>query len=396
MDLIAEIQTAHFWAGLMTIIWVNIILSGDNAVVIALAARSLPKHQQNKAVFWGAGAAVVLRIILTLFAVALLKYPYLKIVGGLLLFWIAVNLLMPEDGDQDIESSDNLIQAIKTILIADLVMSVDNVIAVAAAAKGSIVLLVLGLLISIPLVIFGATLLMKLMERYPIIITVGAALIGMVAGEMLVTDPVVADTVRAAVPWMDIHLPFGIGELSWAQIAGAVLVVAVGKWLAARAKPEDAKMIDLAAAAGQPLATGSALRILMPVDGSENSLRTVGYMIDNLSRYRELPEIHLLNVQHALPGTIRGVGEEASRFHQEEGIKALARAREKFDAAGVRYNHHIGVGDFSETIAQYVKNLNIEQVVMGCRGASPVANMMLGSVASRVLQLIDKPVTLVK
>ena len=135
---------------------------------------------------------------------------------------------MPEDGDDDIESSDNLMQAIKTILIADLVMSLDNVIAVAAAAKGSILLLVLGLLISIPLVIFGATLLMKLMERYPIIITIGAALLGWVAGEMLVTDPVLVDWVRANMPWMDIHVPL-FGEVSWAQIVGAVLVVVVGQ-----------------------------------------------------------------------------------------------------------------------------------------------------------------------
>jgi YjbE family integral membrane protein len=246
MDFIAEIQTPLFWAGLMTIIWVNIILSGDNAVVIALAARSLPKHQQNKAVFWGAGAAVILRIVLTIVAVELLKWPYLKIIGGLLLFWIAVKLLMPEDGGDDVESSDNMIQAIKTILIADLVMSLDNVIAVAAAAKGSIVLLVLGLLISIPLVIFGATLLMKLMERYPVIVTVGAALIGAVAGEMLVTDPVVADWVRAHMPWMDIHVP-PLGEISWAQIAGAVLVVVGGKWLAAHAEKAETKVVDLAA-----------------------------------------------------------------------------------------------------------------------------------------------------
>ena len=164
MEFLHEIQTAAFWTGLLAIIWVNIILSGDNAVVIALAARSLPAHQQNKAVFWGAGAAVVLRIILTLFAVALLKYPYLKLIGGALLFWIAIKLLVPEDGaGEGIESSDNLFAAIKTILIADLVMSLDNVIAVAAVAKGSLLLLILGLAISIPLVIFGATILMKLM-----------------------------------------------------------------------------------------------------------------------------------------------------------------------------------------------------------------------------------------
>ena len=189
-----EVLTSQFWLGLGAIIWVNIILSGDNAVVIALAARSLPTHQQNQAVIWGAGAAVVLRIVLTIVAVELLKLPYLKLIGGLLLFWIAIKLLVPEDdGGDGVSSSSNLLGAIKTILIADLVMSLDNVIAVAAVAKGSILLLVLGLLISIPLVVFGATMLMKLMERYPVIIAVGAALIGYVAGEMLVTDPVVVE-----------------------------------------------------------------------------------------------------------------------------------------------------------------------------------------------------------
>ena len=171
-----ELLTSQFWLGLGAIIWVNIILSGDNAVVIALAARSLPTHQQNQAVIWGAGAAVVLRIVLTIVAVELLKLPYLKLIGGVLLFWVAMKLLVPEDdGGDGVSSSSNLLGAIKTILIADLVMSLDNVIAVAAVAKGSILLLVLGLLISIPLVVFGATMLMKLMERYPVIITVGAA-----------------------------------------------------------------------------------------------------------------------------------------------------------------------------------------------------------------------------
>ena len=246
MEFIAEIQTAAFWTGLMAIIWVNIILSGDNAVVIALAARSLPKHQQNKAVFWGAGAAVVLRIILTIVAVEALKWPYLKIIGGLLLLWIAIKLLMPEEGDEDIESSDNLMRAIWTILVADLVMSLDNVIAVAAAAKGSILLLVLGLAISIPLVIFGATLLVKVMERYPIIITIGAALLGWVAGEMLVTDATLVDWISANMAWMHIHLPL-FGEISWAQILGAAFVVVAGKWLAARAEKAEAKVVDLAA-----------------------------------------------------------------------------------------------------------------------------------------------------
>ena len=231
-----EVLTQAFWVGLAKIIGVNIVLSGDNAVVIALAARSLPRKQQKQAIFWGAGAAVVLRIVLTIFAVKLLALPWLKIVGGLLLFWIGIKLLVPEDGDDNINASEHLLTAIKTILIADLVMSLDNVIAVAAAAGGSMTLLILGLAISIPLVVFGATLLVTLMERYPVIITVGAALIGMVAGEMLVTDPALAG-------WM---AGFGIqfndgkptvGEVNLELVAGmigAAVVVVWGLWLAKR------------------------------------------------------------------------------------------------------------------------------------------------------------------
>src|SRR5574341_333392 len=216
-----ELLTQAFWIGLLKIIGVNIILSGDNAVVIALAARSLPAKQQKLAVFWGAGAAVVLRIVLTIFAVALLQLNWLKLAGGVLLFWIGIKLLIPEEGDDEIEASEHLITAIKTILIADLVMSLDNVIAVAAAAGGSYLLLILGLAISIPLVIFGATLLIKLMERWPVIITIGAGLIGWVAGEMLVTDAALEGWLGGlgvrfveGKPW--------VGSFSLELIAGAI------------------------------------------------------------------------------------------------------------------------------------------------------------------------------
>src|SRR4051812_9415787 len=234
--MLEELATQAFWLGLLKIIGVNVILSGDNAVVIALAARSLPPAQQKKAVFWGAGAAILLRILLTLFAVALLTLPWLKLVGSLLLFWIGVKLLIPEDGDDNIQASEHLVTAIKTILIADLVMSLDNVIAVAAAASGSVVLLVLGLAISIPLVIFGATLLIKLMERYPIIITAGAGLIGWVAGEMLVADVALKGWLSGlGVQYKGDHPMLGGIELEWiAAAAGFILVVALGRWLARR------------------------------------------------------------------------------------------------------------------------------------------------------------------
>jgi YjbE family integral membrane protein len=219
------LQSADFWIGLVKIIWINIILSGDNAVVIALAARSLPPHQQQKAVLFGSGAAVVLRIVLTVVAAKLLALPYLQIIGGLLLLWIGVQLL----GDEEEENGEakeygTLAAAVRTILIADLVMSLDNVIAVAAAAQGSMVLLVLGLAISIPLVIFGSTLMIKLMERFPIIVMLGAALIGWVGGETIVSDVSLRE-VLAANPWL--HYA--------AAAAGAAVVIALGKILQKRA-----------------------------------------------------------------------------------------------------------------------------------------------------------------
>jgi YjbE family integral membrane protein len=223
------LQSTDFWIGLVKIIWINIILSGDNAVVIALAARSLPPEQQKKAIFFGSGAAVVLRIILTVVAAKLLQLSYLQIVGGLLLLWIGVQLLGDEDEDED-EAKENggLMAAVRTILIADIVMSLDNVIAVAAAAKGSMTLLVLGLAISIPLVIFGSTLMIKLMERYPIIVMLGAALIGWVGGETIVSDVSLKEVV-AANPW--IHYA--------GAAAGAAFVIACGKMLQARASRKE-------------------------------------------------------------------------------------------------------------------------------------------------------------
>ena len=220
------LQSTDFWIGLMKIIWINIILSGDNAVVIALAARSLPSHQQRKAVLFGSGAAVVLRIVLTVVAVQLLALSYLQIIGGALLLWIGVQLLSEEDeGEEGEVEQKGLMAAVRTILIADIVMSLDNVIAVAAAAKGSTTLLIIGLAISIPLVIFGSTLMIKLMERYPAIVTLGAALIGWVGGETIVSDVALKDMVEAN---PSLHYI--------AAAVGAALVVGLGRFLQKRGK----------------------------------------------------------------------------------------------------------------------------------------------------------------
>jgi YjbE family integral membrane protein len=227
-----ELTQAAFWLALLQIIWVNILLSGDNAVVIALAARSLPPTQQRNAIVIGSAAAIIMRIVLTLVAAKLLLLPWLKLIGAVLLVYIGVSLLMPEDEDDSHgKSHGNLFAAIRTIMIADLVMSLDNVVAVAAAAMGDTTLLVVGLAISIPLVIFGSTLLLKVIERFPIIVWVGAALLGFIAGELLVGDPALQE------PIARIDTALGMSQHNFALLVGAVgaiLVLLMGKILVAR------------------------------------------------------------------------------------------------------------------------------------------------------------------
>ena len=181
-----------FFLALIEIMMVNIVLSGDNAVVIALAARNLPAKQQKLAVLWGCGGAIVLRIVLTVVAVALLKIPFLQFFGALLLIWIAVKLLIEEDESEGHhQAHENIYGAVKTILIADLVMSLDNTLAIAGVARGDSTLLILGLVLSIPLIVFGSTLIMKMIERFPVVVYIGAGLIAYTAGEMIDSDAAV-------------------------------------------------------------------------------------------------------------------------------------------------------------------------------------------------------------
>ncbi len=222
----ALLATPDFWIALTQIIMINIVLSGDNAVVIALACRALPPVQQKKAIIFGSVGAIVLRIVLTFFAIFLLTLPYLKLIGAVALLWIGVGLLKGEDDEEELHGHSNLAAAIKTIIVADLVMSLDNVIGVAAAAKGNVPLLVIGLVVSIPLIIYGSTLILKLMGRFPVIITIGAGLLGWVAGEMALSDPAIS---AWAANQHTLH--------TVAPVLGAMLVIAAGKWLGRSAEP---------------------------------------------------------------------------------------------------------------------------------------------------------------
>ncbi|HTI85630.1 MAG TPA: TerC family protein [Alphaproteobacteria bacterium] len=228
----------HFWVALGSIIVVNIILSGDNAVVIALASRNLPHKLRNKAIVLGSAGAIVLRIIFCLFVATLMAIPYLKLVGSALLLWIGVKLLVPEEeGDEEngTAAPAGMWAAIRTIIIADAVMSLDNAIAIAAAAQNDYLLITLGLIISIPLIIFGSQLILKIMGRFPVIITVGAALIGWIAGDVGITDPAVRDYVE----------PYGHFVDYGAKVGGAALVVLLGKVFAARAQRRRVTDLEL-------------------------------------------------------------------------------------------------------------------------------------------------------
>jgi YjbE family integral membrane protein len=227
--------TAHFWVAVGQIIMIDILLGGDNAVVIALACRQLPPHQRTKGILWGTAGAIVLRVILIAFALALLQVPYLKLVGAALLVWIGIKLLAPQEEDEhsSIKGSDKLWGAVKTVIVADLVMSIDNVIAIAGAAQGAgeqhqLALVIFGLLVSIPIIVWGSQLVLKLMDRFPIIITAGGMLLGWIAGTMAHTDPAIVSYLP-----QDKYWNYGLG------LAGALFVLAAGKYLNARSPSKE-------------------------------------------------------------------------------------------------------------------------------------------------------------
>jgi YjbE family integral membrane protein len=224
-----------FWAALLQIVAIDIVLGGDNAVVIGLACRRLPDRQRKLGILYGMAGAIGLRVVLIFFAVTLLAVPYLKLIGAALLVWIGIKLLLPEDeGDHNIEAGTTLVAAIKTIIVADAVMSLDNVIAIAGAAGDSKVLVVFGLLLSIPIIMLGSQLVIKLMDRFPIVIVLGGALLGWIAGGMVVTDVTMEE-------WFRLNMPMA----KWiGPAAGAVLVVMIGKMLAARQEAKHAALDD--------------------------------------------------------------------------------------------------------------------------------------------------------
>jgi YjbE family integral membrane protein len=394
------LSTPEFWIAVGQIILIDILLGGDNAVVIALACRKLPPKQRTQGILWGTAGAIILRIILIFFALALLAIPFLKIVGALLLVWIGVKLLVPEheDGHSNIEGSDKLWGAVKTVIIADFVMSVDNVIAIAGAAEASgtdhgMALVIFGVLVSIPIIVWGSQLVIKLMDRYPVIITFGAMLLGWIAGTMFVTDPVLVNPdVMPGVPKFEAtdFIRYGAGVL------GALLVLAIGKFILRRRGHAAA---PAAAADAAPATPGQLRRVLLAVDASEAASRATRQVIE-LRRSLADPEalgLHLVYVQRPVSGDVSSfvASKTLDEYYQEQSDAALAPARQTLEAAGVPFEAHARVGDPGETIAKEAADQGCDLIVMGTHGAGMTA-ALLGSVAQAALGAAKVPVLLVK
>ena len=388
-----QFMTPEFWLSVGQIIMIDILLGGDNAVVIALACRKLPPKQRMRGILWGTAGAIVLRVTLIFFALTLLQIPFLKIVGALLLLWIGIKLLMPEheEAHGNIQASDKLWGAVKTVIVADFVMSLDNVIAIAAAAQGAhsdhhMALVIFGLVVSIPIIVWGSQLVIKLMDRFPVIITLGGMLLGWIAGQMVVTDPVLKD-------WMATHSPYL--KLA-ASAAGALFVLVFGKWLAARSRA--ARALPAQAAAAPQL--NRLQRVLLAVDGSDNAAQAVRYVIGVREDLRD-PQalaVHLLNVQRPVSGEISRFvpGENLKDYHLEASEAALAPARALLDAAGLEFHEHRRVGEPAPTIAAVARETGSDLVVMGTRGLGGVAAGLVGSVAQATVAQCGVPVLLVK
>jgi YjbE family integral membrane protein len=396
------LTSPEFWIAVGQIILIDILLGGDNAVVIALACRKLPPHQRKLGILWGTAGAIVLRIVLIFFALTLLAIPFLKIVGAILLVWIGVKLLVPEheDGHANIEGSDKLWGAVKTVIVADFVMSLDNVIAIAGAAESSgtghgMALVIFGVLVSIPIIVWGSQMVIKLMDRFPIIITLGGLLLGWIAGTMTVTDPALVNPqVMPNFPKLEAtdFVRYGAG------VAGALLVLALGKLLMARkGKPEAAA--SAAAVAAAPAVPGKPRRVMLAVDESATAGRAVQQVLElraSLAKPEAL-EVHLIHVQRPVSGDVSSfvASKTLDEYYQEQCDAAVNPARQALDAAGVPYQVHTKVGHPAETIAAEAAERGCDLIVMGSHGAGMTASL-LGSVAQATVGASKLPVLLVK
>jgi YjbE family integral membrane protein len=395
-----ELFSMEFLSALAAIVVIDLVLAGDNAIVIALAARNLPAPLRRKAIIWGTFGAVAVRSAMTLAVVWLLKIPGLLLVGGALLIWIAYKLLV-DDGESrhEVGAASGFWSAMKTIVVADALMGLDNVLGVAGAAQGSFLLVVLGLLISIPIVVWGSQLILKWVERYSVIVYVGAGVLAWTAVTMMISEPFVKALAQ--------ELPL-LAWVAYAAVIGGVLACgfrANRRKVRARVAPHlvDVSVRPVVATAGAGNTSGrndhggnDMMKILIPVDGSDNSLKAVRHSIQRFLGDRTL-EIHLLHVrtpltQHAARFISR---RDRAAWHREEADKALEPARALLQEQGVPFAAHVELGDRAATIDRVAQRLRVNQIVMGTARQNSLTRLIEDSVTSKVLALARVPVEVV-
>ncbi len=382
-----EFLSAEFFSALLAIIVIDLVLAGDNAIVIALAARNLPADLRKKAILWGTFGAIAVRTAMTLVVVWLLKVPGLMLLGGALLVWIAYKLLADNESDgHEVSAASGFWGAMKTIVVADAVMGLDNVLAVAGAAHGNFLLVVIGLLISIPIVIWGSQIILKFVERFPGIVYVGGGVLAWTAAKMITSEPLVRDLFNT--------YPVLVALL-YMTIMGGVL--GLGFWV--NHVPVRARVAGHIAGAGvaalAPAAAG-VTRILLPVDATKNSLQAVKHVI-NRDRAGAPLEVHLLHVRVPFSQYMaRFVTRKDLRaYNQQEVERALAPARDALNRAGISHTDHVEFGDKAETIREVAEHLQANQIVMGTARKNSLTRIIEDSVTSSVLQIVEIPVEII-
>lgn len=391
-----ELFSTEFFSALAAIIIIDLVLAGDNAIVIALAARNLPANLRKQAIVWGTVGAIAVRTVMTLIVVWLLKVPGLLAVGGVLLIWIAYKLIIDNEGDDahKLKPSTSFWAAMNTIIVADALMGLDNVLAVAGAAQGSFLLVVVGLLVSIPIVVWGSQLILKFVVRYPAIVYIGSAVLAWTAVKMVTSEPLLEPL---------IHDYPVLTHLSYALVIGGVLVTGflrnhrqVRKLIAAHLV--HVRPISVAAPAAWVTNRGKTamIKILLPVDGSANSLKAARHVVNRFLENRNM-EVQLLHVRQPLSQHIaRWVSaRDRTAFHREAGEEALAPARELLGRFGVPHVCHVELGQRADTITRVANRLGVSEIVMGTARKNSLTRLLEDSVTLRVIETAQMPVEVV-
>ncbi len=392
-----EFFTMNFAAALAAIVLIDLVLAGDNAIVIALAARNVPRHLQRRAMIWGAAGAVLVRSVLTLTVVWLLQFPGLLFLGGAMLVWIAYKLLLPEHENGDasqIQGASTFWGAIRTIVVADLVMGLDNVLGVAGAAHGSVILVVMGLLISVPILVWGSSILLRYVERFPGLVYLGAGVLAFTAAKMMTSEPYLKDALSRHAVTVPLIYVVTVFSVLWSgfvenhrrlesRISARLVILRQQRIVESSARKfnEGENVMD---------------RILVPVDGSRNSRYAVRHVISEFAKNRKL-EVHMLNVQTPFSKHIAQFVSRTTRdaFHRDQAEQALKSIRRMLDAADVPHTTHIEVGRKAEVIAATAQRLHCDHIVMSTARKNSLTRMLETSVTNRVLELTTVPVEVI-